>query len=34
MNDYGKSIYDSYAFDEKGKLAAQLKDYVMIPTQI
>ncbi|NLI09534.1 MAG: SDR family NAD(P)-dependent oxidoreductase, partial [Elusimicrobia bacterium] len=33
-DDYGKSIYDGWAFDENGKVFVFLKDYVMIPVKI
>jgi NAD(P)-dependent dehydrogenase (short-subunit alcohol dehydrogenase family)/3-hydroxymyristoyl/3-hydroxydecanoyl-(acyl carrier protein) dehydratase len=34
INDYGKSIYDAYSFNENGEIIVYLKNYLMIPTQI
>ncbi|MGC8728064.1 MAG: SDR family NAD(P)-dependent oxidoreductase [Elusimicrobiales bacterium] len=34
LNEYGKSVYDAWAFDEKGEIYVELKNYVMIPVNI
>ncbi len=34
MDDYGKSLYDGFAFDKKGNISVVIKDYLMIPVKI
>ncbi|MEF3279981.1 MAG: SDR family NAD(P)-dependent oxidoreductase, partial [Elusimicrobiota bacterium] len=34
LNEYGRSVYDAWAFDESGQIFAQIINYVMIPINI
>jgi len=34
LNEYGKSVYDGWAFDENGEIYIELRNYVMIPVNI
>jgi malonyl CoA-acyl carrier protein transacylase len=34
LNNYGKSVYDAWAFDENGRIYAEILDYVMIPVNV
>jgi len=34
FNEFGRSVYDGYAFDDEGRIWVELKNYVMIPMNI